>query len=180
MVPAYAAVEFEFFGLLVVQVRTDHLCGSQSLTCTTEPATATTAWEAHVVGIVGIGHKEHLHVILHHTTEDAACITVLRTGGKVGIGHDTPVHASLDAEVEYGLLLTVFDTRHTGEVALLVVGLDAVDDVRGQVLHSGLRIARHELLTIDEDLFHLFTIDLDGTVVADLCSRQTTYQFFCD
>ena len=178
MVPAHTTVNLQFVLLLIVQVQADHLVGSQALTSGTESATAsTTTGEAHVIGVVGVGHEERLKVFLHDTTEDTACIAVLGTCSEVGIHHNTPVHTSLDAEVEHRLLLTVFNTRHTGEVALLVVGLDAVDNVRGQVLHSGLRIACHKLLTIDEDLLHLLTVDLNGTVVVDLCTRQTAHEF---
>ena len=181
MVPAYATVDADLVLLLVVEVGTDHLVGGESLASASESSTsATTAGEALVVGVVGIGHEEELHVVHHHTTEDTACVAVLGTCGEVGIDHHTLVHAGLDAEVEHGLFLAVLNTRDAGEVALLVVGLDAVDDVRGQVLHGGLCVARHELLTIDEDLLHLLTVDLDGTVVADLCSRQTAYEFLDD
>ena len=98
---------------------------------------------------------------------------MLRACGEIDVGHDTLVHATLDAEVEHGLLLTVLNAADAREVALLVVGLDTVDDVRRQVLEGRLRVARHELLTIDEDLLDLLAIDLDGTVVADLSARQT-------
>ena len=178
MVPAHTSIEFEFTGILVVQVQTDHLVGCKALTGTAETATATTTGEAHIIGIVGIGHQEYLHIVFHHTSEDTACIAVLGTCGEVGIGHDTLVHACLDAEVEHRLFLTVFNTGDTGKVALLVVGLDAVDDVRGQVLHGGLRVASHELFTVNKDLLHLLAIDLDGSVVADLCTWQTAHQFF--
>ena len=97
---------------------------------------------------------------------------MLRAGCEIDVGHDTLVHATLDAEVEHGLLLTVLNAADAREVALLVVGLDAVDDVRRQVLEGRLRVARHELLAIDENLLHLLAVDLDGTVVADLCPRQ--------
>ena len=98
---------------------------------------------------------------------------MLRACGEIDVGHDTLVHATLDTEVEHGLFLTVLNTANAREVALLVVGLDTIDDVRRQVLEGRLGIARHELLTIDEDLLDLLAIDLDGTVVADLSARQT-------
>ena len=111
MVPAHTSVDLQFVGLLIVEVHAHHLIGCQTLTTTTETAaTATTAGEAHIVGVVGICHKEHLKVVLHHTTEDTTCIAVLGTCGKVGIGHDTFVHTSLDTEIEYRFLLTVLDT----------------------------------------------------------------------
>ena len=80
VVPAHTTVNGQHVGLLVVQVHTGHLHGVQTLTASTETTTATTAGESHVVGIVGISHQEHLHVVLHHATEQAACIATLRTG----------------------------------------------------------------------------------------------------
>ena len=175
MVPAYTTVQLQL-SAFVVQVQTRHLGSGQSLTTTTETATATTTGESHVVGVVGISHQEHIHAVLHQTTEDTSRIAFFRTCSNIGIGHHTFVHTSLDAEVEHRLLLTVVNTADTGQIALLVVGLDAVDDIRRQVLHGSLRVARHELLTVDEDFLHLLTIDLDGTVVAHLCTWQTTHQ----
>ena len=179
MIPAYATVELQL-GTFVVQVQTRHLRSSQTLTAHAETSAATTAGESHVVGIVGISHQEDVHAVLHQTTEDTSGIAFLRTCSQVGIGHHTFVHASLDAEVEHRLLLTVVNTADTGQITLLVVGLDAVDDVRRQVLHGSLRVARHELLTVDQNLLHLLTIDLDGTVVAHLGTRQTTHQLLDD
>ena len=110
VVPADATVELEFVGLLVVDVHTRHLIGGEALTTTSETTAATTTGEAHIVGVIGVGHEVDLQIVHHHTTEDTACITLLSTGGEVGIGHDTLVHAGLDAEVEHRLFFTVLDT----------------------------------------------------------------------
>ena len=109
MVPTYATVKLEFVGILVVEVHTCHLVGCETLATSTPSAPAATARESHVIGVVGVGHEEHLRIVHHHTTKDTACIAFLSTCGEVGIDHDTLVHALLDAEVEHSLFLTILN-----------------------------------------------------------------------
>ncbi len=71
MVPAHAAVNLQFVAV-VVEVQTGHLRSIQTLTATAETATAASARESHVVGIVGISHEECLKIILHHAAEDTS------------------------------------------------------------------------------------------------------------
>ena len=176
MVPAQATVYRQFVGLLIVEVRTDHLRRVQTLSATTETSATAATGESHVIGVVGIGHHKHLHVVLHHAAEETSCIAFLGTCCQVGVRHDSFVHASLDAEVEHRLLLAVLNTRDTSHIALLVVGLDAVNNVRRQVLHGGLRVTRHKLLAVHQDLFHFLTVDGNLAVVAHLGTGQTPYQ----
>ena len=109
MVPTHTTVYLQLVAIIIVQVQTRHLHGVQTLTTTTESATATTTWEAHIVGVVGIGHEEHLEVVLHHATEDTASITMLGTGCQIGINHDTLVHTRLNTKIEDGFLFTVLN-----------------------------------------------------------------------
>ena len=175
MVPADATIQCDEVCLLVVHVYTHHLGSCQALSTTTEAATSTT--KTHIVDVVGTCHQERLEVVLHDTTENTASIAVLRTCSQVGIDHDTLVHTCLDAEVEHGFFLTVIDTADTGQVTLLVVCAHALNNRGGQVLHGGLRITRHKLLTINLNFLHLLTVDGNLTVVIDLSTRQTLHQF---
>ena len=110
VVPAHATIQHQSARLLVIQVHTCHLIGCQTLAPATPATTTATARESHVVGVVGIGHQEHLEVVLHHAPEDTSRITVLGTGSQVGIHHDTLVHALLDTKVEHGLFFAILDT----------------------------------------------------------------------
>ena len=180
MVPAHATIEFQTVFLFIVDIDTKHLRGIQSLTLTSPSASTASTRETHIIHIVSTRKEHHLHVILHHSTHTSACITVLSTYGKIDIGHQTAIHTFLDTEVEDSLLLTILDARDTRQIALLIIGTDAFNDVRGQVLQGRLRITRHELLTIDENLLDLLTIDLDSTIVADLSTREALDEFFYD
>ena len=102
---------------------------------------------------------------------------MFRSCGEIDIGHNTFVHTTLDTKVEHRFFLTVLNTADSRKVALLVISLDALDDVRRQVLEGSLRVARHKFLAIDEDFLDLFTINLDGTVVTHLGTRQTLDEF---
>ena len=177
MVPAHAAIQFQPVLLLIVQVDTGHLCGSQSLSPATKAATAATG-ESHVIDIVGTGQREYLQVVLHPSCKHTAAIALLCTGSQVGVQHETFVHAALDAEVEHRFLLTVVDTAHTSQVTLLVVGFHALHDTGGQILQGRLRVARHELLAVHHDFLHLLTVDGDLSVVVHLGTGQFSHQFF--
>ena len=177
MVPAHTTIELQPVFLLIVDVDTDHLRGIQSLTLLAPAASATSTREAHIVDIVGSCEEHHLQVIFHHCTHASACIALLGTDSEVDIGHDTLIHASLDAKVEHGLFLTILNARDTGQITLLVIGTDALNDIRGQVLQGCLRITGHELLTVDEDLLHFLAIDLDGSIIAHLSTREAFHEF---
>ena len=178
VVPAHAAVQLELILQLIVDVGTHHLGSVQTLTLLTPSATAATAWEAHVVDIVGTREEHHLQIVFHHGAHASTEVTAVGSDSEIDIGHETLVHTWFDTEVEHRFFLSVLDTTDTREVALLIVGLDAVDDVGGQVLEGGLRVACHELLAIHEDLLDFLSVDLDGSVVIDLGTRETLHEFF--
>ena len=180
MVPTYTTIELQPVFLFIVDVDTDHLRGIQTLTLLAPAASPTSTREAHIVDIVGSCEEHHLQVVFHHSSHAPACITLLSTDSEVDIGHDTMIHAFLDAKVEHGLFLTILNARDTGQITLLVIGTDALNDIRGQVLQSCLRITRHELLTVDEDLLHLLAIDLDGSIIAHLSTREALHEFLND
>ena len=181
MVPVDAGLGNEEVGLLVVVVQHTRLHGVQTIAAHTataaEAATATTA-KAHVVGVVGVSHSHDAVVATHVHTEDAACVAVLRTCGQVDVGHRTAVHAGAQSEVEHRLLVAVVNTGNTSQVALLVVGADALDDAGRQVLQGCLSIA--ELLVVDLNLRYLLTVNLDVTVIVDFGTRQSLHQFLDD
>ena len=176
VVPAHTTIKLQTVFLLVVDIDTDHLAGIEALALTAPAATTTSTREAHVVDIVGAREEHHLHIVLHHSPHATTSIAMLGTRSQVEVEHEAVVHTFLNTEVEHRLFLTILDTRDTGQIALLVVGTDALDDVRRQVLEGRLRIARHKLLTIDEDLLDLLTIDLDRSILADLSSGETLDQ----
>ena len=176
MVPAHAEVGLQPVFLLVVQVYARHLRGVQSLSSASEAAASATR-ESHIVDIIGIGHRKDFQITTLVTAKESSGITVMRTSCEVDIEHRPSVHTPSDAEVEYRLLLAVLDAAHPTEVALHVVGIHAFHDRGRQVLHRRLRIARHELLAVDEDFLHLLAVDGNLSVVAHLCTRQLSYQF---
>ena len=99
------------------------------------------------------------------------------TCSQVKVCHYTLVHTSLNTEVKHCLFFTILDTRNTGKIALLIVGLDTIDDIRRQILQSRLSITGHKLLTVNQELLHLLTIDLNSTIIAHLGTWQSSYEF---
>ena len=100
VVPAEAEVDLQLIVVVVVQVGAEHLTGVKS--AAVPPAgvllLVVEIAEEHDAGLVG-------EAAAHHPRG----IAVLGTCGQVEVGHIATVHAFLDAEVEHGLLLTVFD-----------------------------------------------------------------------
>ena len=178
MVPAHATVKFELAGRLKVEVGTKHLSGIQTLCSTPKASTSASAGKAAVIHIIGVAHEHNPRLVFEKGSHKALGVTVVRTDGSVGIGKYSLVHTPLYAEVEHGLLLSVINAGHFGQVALLVVGLDFVYYRRGKVLQSRLRVAGHELLAVHQHLFHLLAIDGYGAVVAYLRTGQTLYKLF--
>ena len=101
---------------------------------------------------------------------------MLSAHAAVDVGKHAAVHAAFQSEVEHHLFVAVVNAGDTAQVALLVVGLDAVYDGRGQVLDGCLRVAGHELLAVDLDFLHLLAVDLDVSFIIDLGAGELLYQ----
>ena len=95
-------------------------------------------------------------------------VAVLGACGEVDVAKYTLIHAFLHRQVEHGLLLTVVNAGDTGQVTLLVVGLQLIHHIHGEVLQAGLHVAAEELLAIHHQLLHLLTIDLHVTIFIHL------------
>ena len=175
MVPPDGGVPFQF-GIFKVEVQAAHLVGRQS-TASTEASTAATAGKSHVVGVVGVHHSHQCPFLSEYGAHDSFGIAVLGSHAEVHVGKGSLVHAGLDAEVEHRFLVAVVDAGDAGQVALLVVGLDVVDDGCRQVFHGRLGVAGHKLLAVEQDFLHLLAVDGDFAVVVDLCARQLLHQF---
>ena len=168
MVPAQAEVQLQFLVVVVVQVGTHHLPCVQ--TATVPPA--------RILLLIVEVSKEHDARLVGKTAGHAARgIALLRAAGKVEIGHISSVHAFLDAEVEHGLLLSVFDAGDACLVALLVVELQVLDDAHGDVLQGSLHVAEHELLAVEQYLLHLLAVDGDVAILVYFCTGNTLDEF---
>ena len=176
VIPAKRGIELELVLQLIVIVGSNHFAGIQTIR-TTKATTRSTATESSVAGIIGIGKKHESVVIIEVTTHTTHIVAALVTYTQVDVGNQTLVHTLLHTEVEHGLFLAIIDTGYLREITLFIVRLDLVDDAGRQVFQGSLGITRHKLLAIHENLLHFLTIDLDGTVVANLCTGQTLDKF---
>ena len=170
MVPSHATVELQLVLYLIVHVESHHLRGIQSVACATESSAASTAWESHVVGVVGIEESHHSHLVVEHGSHGSRRISVFRSHSSINIREHTLVHTPLDTEVEHSLLLTIVYSRHSRQVALLVVCLHLLNHGCRQVFHSSLGVAGHEFLTVNEYFLHLLAVDGNLSVVTNLRS----------
>ena len=106
-----------------------------------------------------------------------ARIAVLGAVGSVEVAYPSFLHALLDGEVEHGLLFAVVDAGDAGVVALLVVGLELLDELGGQVLQRHLRVVLEVFLAIDHDFGDALAVYLDGAVVVYFCSGKLLDEF---
>ena len=177
MIPAKRCIKLEFILLLIIIVGCQHLACIQSI-ATTKATSWPTATETTVTGIIGITEKHKAVITVEISPHTSGTIPIFITYTEVDIRHQTLVHTLLHIEVEHGLFLTIINTRHLREITFLIVSLDLINNTGWQVLEGSLGISRHELLAVNEDFLHLFTIDFDGTVIAHLSTRQTFHEFF--
>ena len=173
-VPRHAAAHLQVAVVLVAGVQ----CGRLGLALAVAVASAATATagEVAVVDVVGVAHEGVADAAegLHRRQPDA--VAVVGAVAHVGVHLQTAAGAALGDELEHEVFLTVVDTRQLRQVALLVVGLHLVDDVRRQVLHHGVVVARHEVAAVHLEALHVLAVDADRPVVVDLSAGQRLHQ----
>ncbi|EJX05576.1 hypothetical protein EVA_06314 [gut metagenome] len=88
------------------------------------------------------------------------------------------LHGAFSRNIEYGRFFSIVNTRLFGIFTLLVIRLDFAHQVGRQILHSCLRVALEEVLTVNEKLLNRLAIPLNGTVVTDFNTGQLLNQCF--
>ena len=121
-------------------------------------------------GVKGLGEIQVFTGTRYHVLP---CVT----DGQVSIDNPSLSHVTLGSEVQNRLLLTVIDTCDAAVVTLPVVSLEFLHHLAVQVLHGHLLVLPEEFLALHEDAAHRLSVDLDGTILAHLSSRQLAHQF---
>ena len=156
-------------GLAVVppEVCTGHGTGGDaSASAPAWPAPA----ESVVVDIVPAQDKRELSVVEEAVDVGFGRVSVFGAIAHIHVGYPALLHILFHCEVKHSLLLAVIDAGDAGIVTLLVVCLYLLHHLGGQVLHGHLGVFLEELLTLYHHLRHRFAVDLDGSVVAHLCT----------
>ena len=174
VVPRHATAQLKLVLLLIAHVK----CGSLRLTLTLAVAASATAAtsEVAVVHVIRITHKCVTHVAERFHSCQADAIAVMHAIAHVGIGLQAATGTALRHKLQHKVVVTVVDTRHPAQVALLIVGLHLVHHVRRQVLHHRVVIARHKVATVHLEAFHVLAVDADLAVLVNLCARQGFHQ----
>ena len=167
---AYATVQFDtscFLLCLIVfpgSIETRILRSSQSLTTTAESHWST---ETTVADIVQGTVCCDAGAIGETGSKDFRRVAIFSTIRQVEVGHPRFIQLALGHDVEHGHFFAIVDTSHLGVVALLLVRLDTVDHIHGQVLHRHIFVALEEVLTIDQEFLDFLTIPRNLAIVAD-------------
>ena len=147
-----------------------------ALTLVVAATTSATSREVAVVDIVGITHKRIAHGTKGFHGRQSDAVAPIRADAKVGIGLQTFAHASLGHKLQHEVVVTVVQSRHPCQVALLLVSLHLVNHIRRQVLHHCIVVARHEVATVHLEFPHALAVDADLAVVVNLRARQCLHQ----
>ena len=143
---------------------------------TAAAAHTTTRAEAAVVDVVGRAVGGDARAVGEAGEEELGRVAVFRAHRQVNVRYPRLVQGALGDDVQDGGLLAVVDAGHLGVVALLVISLDFVDNLHGQVFHGRLGVALEEVFAVDEKLGDGFAFPLDGAVVIYLDTRQLLHQ----
>ena len=141
------------------------------------PARASSAaGEGLVVDVVGTPDERHLRIapeVVHHAAQR---IAVFRAASDVRIAEPSGVHLFLHGQVQDGFFLAVIDAGDAGQVRLLVVGLQLLNHLHGQVLQAGGHVSAEELLAVHQYLGYVFPVDFHVAVIVHLGAGQLLYQ----
>ena len=183
MCPCDAAVDPQLFAVWLALVFIADVQGSRlgvTLSVAVAASSSATSAEVSVVHVVGVAHECIAHGAegLHGCQSDA--ISVVGAVAQVGVGLYAVACAALGCELEYEVVVAVVDARHTTQVTFLVVCLHFVDDIRRQVFHHRVVVARHEVAAVQLEFPDLLAVDRDFSVFVDFGARQHLYQCLDD
>ena len=178
MIPCDSTTQSQLVLLLITDVQRTSLRFTLSLSVATASSTSST--EVAVIHVVGITHKRIAYVAERFHGCQTDTIASVGTNTDVRIGLQTFSGAALGHKFQHEVVVTIVNTRHAAQVTLLVIGFHLVNDIRGQVLHHGVVVARHEVTSVQFEAFHVLTVDGDFSVVINLGTRQRLYQSLND
>ena len=166
IVVAGASAEVYFLGF-GGEVHAHPFAGVQAVVA--PPAGASSAaGESLVVDVVHRANDGHLRGAAEVVDHGARRIAVFGAG----------VHLLLHGQVEDGFFFAVVDAGNARQVGLLVIGLQFVDHLDGQVLQGGGYVAAEEFLAVDHHLGYVLSVDFHVSVVVNLGSGQFLHQLF--
>ena len=93
------------------------------------------------------------------------------TIGKVNVRNPSLFHSFLDGKVQHGLFLSVVNTCYAAVVTLALVGLQLLNHLAGQVLHSHLSVVLEELLALYHNLADALSVYLYVSFIVHLGTR---------
>ena len=174
MIPCDSTAQFQLVLLLVTDVQCASLRFALSLPVASSSSPSST--EVTVVHVVGIAHKRIAYVTkgFHGCQSDA--IAAVCTIADVWIGLQSFSGTTLGHKLQHEVVVTVVNVCQTAQVALLVVSLHLVNNIRGQVFHHGIVVARHEITSVQFEALHVLSVNADFTVIINLGTRQSLYQ----
>ena len=178
VVPGDATTQLQILVVLVADVQRASL--GISLTTVVATSATTTASEVAVVDVVGITHERIAHSTegLHGRQTDAIALVCAIADVRVSL--ETTTRTALGDKFQHEVVVAVVNARHLRQVTLLVVGFHLIDNIRRQILHDGIVVARHKVAPVHLELLDILTIDADFTFVINLGTRQCFYQCFDD
>ena len=177
-VPRHSSAGLQVPSVLVAYVQCRRL--RLALAVVVAASSSATPCEVSVVHVVGIAHECVSDVAEGLHGRQAHAVAVVGAVAHVGVHLQSASCAALGDELEHEVLVAVVYASQLCQVALLVVCLHLVYDVRRQVLHHGVVVARHEVASVHLESLDVLSVYGYASVVVDLCPGQGLHECFYD
>ena len=109
-------------------------------------------------------------------SEGTSHVTVICTVPPFDITHIASIILTLQLHIHHVVFLLYVVTNELTLLGALVKDLQFLDGVVGQVVEHHLVLTLEEVLTVERQIVHLLAVDIDITVVFELCPRHLTDQ----
>ena len=96
----------------------------------------------------------------------------------IGVGLQTVTCTSLGDKLQHEVVVAIVHASQSRQIALLVVCLHLINDIRGQVLHHRIIVARHEVTSVELEFLHILAVDGDLAIIIDFGTWQRFHKCF--
>ena len=128
------------------------------------------------MGIVGIGIDRYARLRREAQGEEAPQPSGVRSAAGFHISQPSNLILSFERHIHHETSVIHFSSHHLAHFALLVVELDILHRICGQVVEHDVVVAFEEILPVEQQALHLFPVDEDSSVALQPRPRELPHQ----
>ena len=159
-----------------LEVQTGHLCAEQSFRQVVGIPVALAARLSVLVDIVEVAEGREHRVVVEVHAEEPPQVAVFRTQASLGVGQDVAVELAFQVDVHHIVFLLYVAADTFAQPGRLVVYLQVLHRIVGQVVEHELVLAAEEVLSVQEQVVDALSVDVDVAVLLQLGTRELSYQ----